>query len=137
MRVNPEVSAVKETRRLVILLVDDHLDTREMYTDYLRIRGYDIVPCGDSRECLDLALRHHPDLIVTELRMHGLNGIEILSSLRAEPSLAGVPIVALTASALTFERERALAAGFNRVIPKPCLPEELAGEIASILSDRP
>ena len=128
---------MEETRGPVILLVDGHLDNREMYTEYLRTRGYQVIPCGDSKECVDLALRHHPDLILLELRMDGMTGIEILGHLKAERSLTGVPIVALTASVLPFQRREALAAGFTRVIPKPCMPEDLADEIATMLSVRP
>jgi CheY-like chemotaxis protein len=128
---------VTETRGPVILLVDANLDNREMYTEYLRTRGYEVIPCGDGQECVDLARRHHPDLILLELRMDGMTGIEILAHLKAERSLAGVPIVALTASVLPFQRREALDAGFTRVIPKPCLPEDLAGEIATMLSVRP
>ena len=125
--------AEKETRRLLILLVDNHLDTREMYAEYLQARGYDVVSCGDSEECLDLALKHRPDLILTELRMDRLNGIEVVTRLKAERSLASIPVVALTASVLPFERKAALVAGFSRVIPKPCMPEDLEREVATIL----
>jgi CheY-like chemotaxis protein len=127
---------VKEMRVPVILLVDDHLDTREMYAEYLRTCGYEVIPCGNSQECLDLALQHKPDLILTELRMDRMNGIEVVSRLKAERSLASVPVVALTASVLPSERKAALVAGFTRVIPKPCMPDDLVGEIAVILSER-
>lgn len=128
---------MKETRGPVILLVDGDLDNREMYTEYLRTRGYEVIPCGDSRECVDLARRHHPDLILLELRVDRMSGIEILGQLKAERSLAEVPIVALTASVMPFQRREALAAGFTRVIPKPCMPEDLAAEIATMLSVPP
>ena len=128
---------MKQTRIPVILLVDANLDNREMYTEYLRTRGYEVIPCGDSQDCVDLARSHHPDLILLELRMDGMTGIEILAQLKAELSLAGVPIVALTASVMPFQRREALAAGFTRVIPKPCMPEDLADEIATMLSVRP
>jgi CheY-like chemotaxis protein len=127
---------MKEARGPVILLVDEHVDTLEMYTEYLRFRGYEVIPCCNSQECLDLARQHHPDLILTELPMDGLSGIEIVSRLKLEPSLAGVPVVALTASVLPRQQQEALAAGFTRVIPKPCMPADLAGEIALILSGR-
>jgi two-component system cell cycle response regulator DivK len=125
---------VNDPRGPVILLVDGHLDNREMYTEYLRTRGYEVIPCANSKECLDLALRHTPDLILLDMRMDGMSGIELLAQLKAERSLAGVPIVALTASVLSFQTREALAAGFSRVIPKPCLPPDLADEIAGILS---
>ena len=105
-----------------------------MYAEYLRVRGYEVVPCGKSEECLDLAIKHKPDVILTELRMDRMNGLEVLARLKAEPSLAGVPIVALTASVLLSERRQAMAAGFSRVIAKPCLPDDLVSEIESILA---
>lgn len=128
-----EVSAVKNARGPVILLVDNHADNREMYTEYLRARGLAVVPCADSTRCLDLALEHRPDLILLELRMGGMTGLEVIARLKGEPSLADVPVVALTASVLPFQTAEAMAAGFAKVIAKPCLPEDLADEIAKIL----
>ena len=125
---------MKDARGPVILLVDGHQDNREMYTEYLRTRGYQVVPCATSKECFELAVRLHPDLILLELRMDGMSGIEVIAHLKTERSLAEVPVVALTASVLPFQRAEAMAAGFNRVIPKPCLPQDLAAEIEKILS---
>lgn len=123
-----------DPRGPVILLVDDHLDNREMYAEYLGTRGYHVIPCGNSAECLDLALRHRPDLILLELRMGGMTGLEVIARLKGERALADVPVVALTASVLPFQRAAAMAAGFTEVIPKPCLPEDLADAISRILS---
>lgn len=128
--------AVDAVRRLVILLVDDHLDTRDMYAEYLRTRGYDVIPCGNSQECLDLALKHRPDLILTELRMDRMSGTEVLARLKAEPSLASVPVIALTASVWPSDQKAAIRAGFTRVISKPCMPDDLAAEIGAILTAR-
>ena len=126
---------MKTTRGPVILLADDHLDNREMYAEYLATRGYHVIPCGNSAECVDLAVQHRPNLILLELRMVGMTGLDVIARLKAERSLAGVPVVALTASVLPFQRAEAMAAGFIKVIPKPCLPEDLADEIAKILSE--
>jgi CheY-like chemotaxis protein len=118
----------------VILLVDDHLDNREMYTEYLETRGYRVIPCGNSVECVGLALTNCPDLILLELRMGGMTGLQLIARLKEEDSLANVPVVALTASVLPFQQAAAMAAGFDEVIPKPCLPEDLADAIERILS---
>jgi two-component system, cell cycle response regulator DivK len=130
----PEVPAVKDASGPVILLVDGHRDNREMYTEYLRTRGYQVVPCANSKQCFDLAVSRRPDLILLELRMDGMSGIEVIAHLKSEKSLASVPVVALTASVLPFQRAEAMAAGFDKVIPKPCLPQDLVTEIEKILS---
>ena len=106
----------------LVLLVDNHADNREMYTEYLEIRGFRVIPCSDSQASIDVAHRLEPDIILLELRMTGMNGIQVLRELRKDPVLAHVPVVALTASVLTRERAAAEAAGFNELLPKPLLP---------------
>jgi len=118
----------------LVLLVDNHADTRDMYAEYLRIRGFRVIACSDSRMSIDLARSCVPDIVLLELRMNGMNGAEVLARLRQEPSLALVPIVALTASVLSFERAAAMAAGFTELVPKPCFPEDLANAITRIIS---
>ena len=116
-------------KRPLVLLVDNHEDTRDMYAEYLRICGFRVIACSDSRASIDFARSCRPDIIFLELRMTGMNGAEVLAHLREEPSLQRVPVVALTASVMTFEREAAMAAGFNEVLAKPCFPEDLASAI--------
>jgi len=120
--------------RPLVLLVDNHADTRDMYSEYLRMRDFRVIACSDSRMSIDLARTCAPDIILLELRMNGMNGAEALARLRQEPSLALVPIVALTASVLSFERAAAMAAGFTELLPKPCFPEDLARAITRIIS---
>jgi CheY-like chemotaxis protein len=122
--------------RPLILLVDNHADNREMYEEYLRIRGFRVAACGRSDRVLAVARKLSPDIILLELRMTGMNGVEVLRQLQAEPSLAHVPVVALTASVFSFERAEAMAAGFTTVLPKPCFPEEVAEAVTRILFER-
>jgi CheY-like chemotaxis protein len=119
--------------RPLVLLVDNHADTRDMYAEYLRIRGFRVIACSDSRASIDLARSCTPNIILLELRMNGMNGTEVLARLKQEPSLVGVPMVALTASVMTFERSAAMAAGFTELLPKPCFPEDLASAIIRLL----
>ncbi len=120
-------------KRPLVLLVDNHADTRDMYGEYLRIRGFRVIACSDSRASIDLARTCAPNIILLELRMNGMNGAEVLARLKDEPSLELVPVVALTASVLTFERADAMAAGFTELLAKPCFPEDLASAINRIL----
>jgi CheY-like chemotaxis protein len=120
--------------RPLVLLVDNHADNREMYAEYLQIRGFRVIPCSNSQESIEVARRALPDIILLELRMTGMNGIQVLRELRKEPALASVPVVALTASVMTRERAAADAAGFTELLPKPLFPEDLAAAIIRIIA---
>jgi CheY-like chemotaxis protein len=106
-----------------------------MYAEYLQIRGFRVIPCSNSQESIEVARRAEPDIILLELRMTGMNGIQVLRELRKDPALASVPIVALTASVMTRERAAADAAGFTELLPKPFFPEDLAAAIIRIIAD--
>jgi len=118
----------------LVLLVDNHADNREMYTEYLQALGFRVIPCSDSQASIDVARRSAPDIILLELRMTGMNGIQVLRELRKDPALENVPVVALTASVMTRERAAADAAGFTELLPKPFFPEDLATAITRIIA---
>jgi two-component system cell cycle response regulator DivK len=119
--------------RPLVLLVDNHADTRDMYAEYLHVRGFRVIACSDSTASIDFARKSVPDIILLELRMNGMNGAQVLAELRKDPTLARVPVVALTASVLTCERAAAMAAGFTELVPKPCFPEDLVTAITRII----
>jgi CheY-like chemotaxis protein len=120
--------------RHLVLIVDNHADTREMYAEYLHARGFRVIACSDSKASIELARMAVPDIILLELRMFGMNGAQVLAELRKDPALAHVPVVALTASVLSPERAAAMAAGFTELLPKPCFPEDLATAINRIIA---
>jgi CheY-like chemotaxis protein len=120
--------------RPLVLLVDNYTDNREMYAEYLRTLGFRVIACSDAEASLGLARMCIPDIILLELRMNRMNGIEVLAQLQKEPTLAHVPVVALTASVLSYERAIAMAAGFTELLPKPCFPEDLANAIVRIIT---
>lgn len=117
----------------MILLVDDFEDALEMYADYLTFRGYRVLKADNGQAAIEAASTEKPALIFMDLRMPYMSGTEALHRLRADPTFSDVPIVALTAHALEDERLSALVAGFDEVIPKPCLPDELVAAIERLL----
>ncbi|HVW03768.1 MAG TPA: response regulator [Vicinamibacterales bacterium] len=124
--------------RPLVLLADDYVDACEMYSVGLRFFGFRVVTAFDGRAAVDAARRHRPDIVLLDIRMPGLTGIEALGVLKMDPAFTHVPIVALTAHALPDERESALRAGFDAFIAKPILPDQLADQLAAILGiDRP
>jgi CheY-like chemotaxis protein len=124
-------------RNPLVLLVDNHRDTREMYAEYLRVRGFRVIACSDSKASIELAYATLPDIVLLELRMNGMNGAQVLSELKKNPEFAQRPVVALTASVMTPDRAAAMAAGFTELLPKPCFPEDLAAAIDRIIAASP
>jgi two-component system, cell cycle response regulator DivK len=122
------------TNSPLILLVDDFLDNLEMYAEWLSFQRYNVVVAHGGQEALDVARRDRPVLILLDLSMPGINGTDVLRTLRTDPTFDGVSIVAFTAHALEDERVSALLAGFDEVIPKPCLPDDLCAAINRLLA---
>ena len=117
-----------------ILLVDDFEDGLDMYREYLTYRGYHVVVARNGEEAIAQARAHRPDVILLDLRMPGMTGTDVMRVLRADESFRHVPVIALTAHAFAAERIDALAAGFDELIPKPCLPDQLVLAVERILA---
>jgi two-component system, cell cycle response regulator DivK len=118
----------------LILLVDDYQDGREMYADALTFSGFRALEASSGLEALQLAIDRLPDLILMDLSLPGMDGWEVTQRLKKDARTKHIPIIALTAHALTEERERAEAAGCDGFLAKPCLPDELLAEVRRVLS---
>jgi len=117
----------------LILLVDDFEDALEMYAEYLEFRGYRVIAATSGHAAIEAVSRETPALIFMDLRMPDLTGAETLHLLRTNAALHGVPVIAFTAHAFVDERNSALLEGFDDVIAKPCLPQDLAAAIERLL----
>src|SRR5437868_6536209 len=102
-----------------ILIAEDRPSSRELIRAVLESAGYAVLEAGDGEEALDKALNSPVDLIILDLQMPKVDGFGVVGSLRKEPRFVNIPILALTASAMQGDRERALAAGFSAYIAKP------------------
>jgi two-component system cell cycle response regulator DivK len=118
----------------LVLLVDDFEDAREMYAGYLEFRGMRVLCAEGGRKAVAYAREHRPDLILMDLRMPDVSGFEAMRTLRSDPSFCRVPIVALTAHALDREQAAAAQAGFDAVVTKPCLPDELFKIVVKLIA---
>jgi CheY-like chemotaxis protein len=116
-----------------VLVVDDKAGSRELIRTVLESGGYEVREAEDGRAAINLAKQISPDLILLDLQMPSLNGFEALQELRADPGCERIPVIALTASAMQGDREKALAAGFNSYITKPVKLAELRAEVARFL----
>ena len=129
----PAASDSANDTRPLVLIVDDFDDAREIYETYLTFRGYRVLTASSGQECLDIASRECPSVVFLDVRMPELTGVDTIHLLRVNPAMALVPIVALTAYALEGERLELLAAGFDEVIAKPCLPDDLETALIRLL----
>jgi two-component system, cell cycle response regulator DivK len=123
--------------RPLLLLVEDFDDAREMYRDYLAFSGFRVETARDGQEAIDKARALAPDLILMDLSLPGIDGWEATRLLKADPATRRLPIVALSAHAMAADGERALAAGCDGFIAKPCLPPDLVLQIAPFLKLQP
>ena len=116
-----------------ILIVDDSDDTREMMAKLLELETFTVFTAEDGNIGLKVAAEQHPNLIITDINMPNMNGIEMIKQLRSQPGLERVPIMAITAYGNGVARE-ALEAGADRAETKPIKFSALIVEIRELLS---
>jgi CheY-like chemotaxis protein len=122
-----------KTERPRVLLVDDYPDAREMYSEYLRFSGFDVIEAANGMEALQRAADESPDIILMDLSLPVMDGWEATRRLKADERTASIPVVALTGHALAGISEGARQAGCDAFVTKPCLPDELVLEVRRIL----
>ena len=116
-----------------ILVAEDRPSSRELICTVLDSAGYEILEAVDGEDALEKALRNPVDLIILDLQMPKIDGFGVLDALRKHERFADTPILALTASAMQGDRERALDAGFSSYIAKPVDLKALRSEIRRFL----
>ncbi len=119
-----------------ILLVEDNEMNRDMLSRRLQKRGYEIVIAVDGRQGMALAQSEAPDLIVMDMSLPGLDGWEATRQLKAAPSTRAIPILALTAHAMSGDRERAMEAGADDFDTKPVELPRLLEKVETLLARR-
>lgn len=122
-----------KSERPRVLLVDDYPDAREMYSEYLKFTGFDVVEASNGIEALQRAVDMGPDIILMDLSLPVMDGWEATRRLKADARTADIPVVALTGHALSGISEGAQRAGCDAFVTKPCLPEDLVKEIRQVL----
>jgi two-component system cell cycle response regulator DivK len=120
--------------RIALLIVDDNRDMRELYAEYFVAKRFDVETAIDGREGAQGAVLSLPDIIVTDLSMPHLDGWAMIRRLKADARTAHIPIIACTGQVLDASAERALDAGCDAYLVKPCLPEDLLREIRRVLA---
>jgi two-component system, cell cycle response regulator DivK len=120
----------------LILVVEDNDKNRKLVRDVLTAKGYRLIEAETGEDGLRLAGEQRPDLVLMDIQLPGIDGIETLRRLRADPATAGTPVVAVTASAMTQDRQKILAAGFDAYQSKPISIRPFLDLVREVL-DRP
>ena len=118
----------------VILVVEDNERNLKLVRDVLEYAGYDVRVARTGEDGITLAVSEPPDLVLMDLQLPGIDGMEALRRLRESPATAGIPVVAVTAQAMKQDRERALAAGFNGYVEKPISVRAFPDQVRMFLS---
>jgi two-component system cell cycle response regulator DivK len=118
----------------VILVVEDNERNLKLLRDVLEYAGYDVRVARTAEDGITLAVSEPPDLVLMDLQLPGIDGMEALRRLRESPRTADIPVVAVTAQAMKQDRERALDAGFNGYLEKPITVRAFPDQVRRFLS---
>ena len=103
----------------LILIVEDNDKNRKLMRDVLQFKGYRLAEAETGEEGVRLARECHPDLILMDIQLPGISGITAFRQIRDDPATATIPVIAVTASAMTQDRQTIMAAGFEGYQSKP------------------
>lgn len=105
-----------------------------MFADWLEQAGFRVEQAHNGLQALERAFDLHPDAIVTDLNIPGIDGYELTRRLKTDPRTSGIPVIAITGYApFTQDPSRADRAGCDAIIPKPCLPEDVESTVRGLL----
>ena len=118
----------------LILIVEDNEKNLKLVRDTLTYKGYRTIEATTGEEGVRLAQTERPALILMDIQLPGIDGITALGRLRAEPTTRGIPVIAVTASVMTEDQKKIMAAGFDGYQGKPISVKELLATIQQVLS---
>lgn len=121
----------------VILIVEDNEKNMKLARDVLQSRGYATLEAVTGEDGVRLARERVPDLVLMDIQLPGINGMEALRQLRADPASARIPVVAFTASVTPTDRSQIAAAGFDGFLSKPVNLKEFLETVRRLLEAKP
>jgi DNA-binding response OmpR family regulator len=130
------MKAPKSKPRPVILVAEDEEDILELVVFDLEDEGYDVLVARDGEEAVAMVRDRHPDLVLLDVAMPGLDGYEVTRRIRADAATSGTPVVLLTARAQVRDVIEGFEAGANDYVTKPFRPEELRTRLQAALGRR-
>jgi two-component system cell cycle response regulator DivK len=116
-----------------ILAIDDQEDNRRILRDLLAAVDYEVIEAMDGEAAVAQAEKHVPDLILMDIQLPGIDGYEATRRIKANPTLAHIPVIAVTSYALTGDEEKAIESGCDSYIAKPYSPRALLAKVREFL----
>ena len=120
----------------LILIVEDNEKNMKLVRDVLQVKGYATLEAVTAEDGIKLAIEHKPDLILMDIHLPGMNGIEALGVLRADPATASIPVIAVTASVMQQDRKLITEAGFDGYVGKPINIKEFLDAVRGALGEK-
>ena len=120
----------------LILIIEDNEKNRKLARDVLQVKGYKTIESETAEDGFKLALDKSPALVLMDIQLPGMDGITALKQLRANPQTKSVPVIAITASTMTNNRQAMLAEGFDGYQSKPISVKDFLGELERVLARR-
>jgi len=120
----------------LVLIVEDNDKSRKLARDVLRAKGYQTLDTDNAEEGIRLARERAPALILMDLHLPGIDGIEALGRLRRDPETQRIPVIAVTASAMTEDRQKIVAAGFDGLQTKPIRLKDFVQAVGDAIARR-
>jgi len=118
----------------LVLIVEDNDKNRKLARDVLQVKGYQTVDTDNAEEGIRLAQERKPALILMDLHLPGIDGIEALGRLRGDPGTKRIPVIAVTASAMTEDNQKIIAAGFDGLQTKPIHVNDFIRAVGDMLA---
>jgi len=116
-----------------ILVIEDNHQNREVVSRMLDHGGYQAICAHDARSGMDMAQKHHPDLILMDIQLPDMDGLEATALIRRDSEMTTVKIMALTAYAMQGDRERMIAGGCDDYLAKPIRYQELLSKVEDLI----
>jgi two-component system cell cycle response regulator DivK len=129
------VSRLPGAETKTVLAVDDNDVNLRLFAKILSRAGYRVLEARTGEECLVLARQEHPQLVLMDVKLPGMNGVEVTRKMKAEPGLAGIPVVVVTAYAMEEDKTRALEAGCAEFMTKPFHVQDLVETVRRIAGE--
>ena len=128
---DPAADAVR-----TVLIVEDQIEMRAIASAYLEHQGYRVLSTGDGEDAVRQARSEHPDLIFMDISVPGMDGIRATAEIKRDPATRGIPVVILTAHPYGSVGKRAVDAGCDGYLTKPCDPRRLLQEVRRHLGEK-
>jgi CheY-like chemotaxis protein len=120
----------------LILIIEDNDKNRKLVRDVLQVKGYKTIETETAEDGIKLAIEQLPALILMDIQLPGMDGITALKQLKANTTTKSIPVIAVTASAMTYKRQTMLAEGFDGYQSKPISVKDFFGEIERVLASQ-